>query len=172
MHFLWICWFYENKQEVTLLGLPLYITVIYEKSETLAFEHWLPVNENGKPPDSINRSTVLFEKYISHSLSRPPDMSVTWLRLTLHKPGGTGGGCPTKALLCFGRAWFITRYLRYPFFRECRWGPRHFWSYQACLGYGPAPSSHVKKSLWHSGMLNKYQLQSQLGWYTPSFKRL
>ena len=36
------------------------------------------------------------------------------------------------------RAKYITRHLRRPFLGECRWGPRHFWECQACLGYGPA----------------------------------
>ena len=46
------------------------LCVIYELSETLVFKHQSLVNENGQPPDSINRGTVLLEgREFSHNLA-------------------------------------------------------------------------------------------------------
>ena len=74
----------------------------------------------------------------------------------------TLGDCPPQALTLLGEARFITWRLRCPFFGECHWGLRHFWSCWACLDYSPAPRPTEKKALCHtrlvSGTNDKYWL--------------
>ena len=82
--------------------------------------------------------------------------SVTVGQAAWHKCWGSPAIVPTflgprgqfaPALVYFNGAWFIARCLRYLLLRKCRRSPMHFWSRRGCLGYGLAPSPHVKKAL-------------------------
>ena len=55
-----------------------------------------------------------------------------------------------QALTLLGRARFMARCLRRLFLGECRQGSRHFWSRQACLGYGSLTGPTFKKALCHT----------------------
>ena len=59
-------------------------------------------------------------------------------------------GSVPQALTLLGGVRFIVWHLRRSFLEECRWGPRHFWSHRACLGYGPMLGSTLKKALCHT----------------------
>ena len=73
---------------------------------------------------------------------RPSDMNSsrqTFMLGVLRPASLNLRGLSPQALTLLRGARFITWYLRRPFLEECWQGPRHFWSHQKYLGYGPAP---------------------------------
>ena len=82
-------------------------------------------------------------------------------------------GLSHQALTLLRVVRFIAWCLRGPFLGEYQWGPRHFWSHQACLGYSPVPRPTLKKALCltrpDGGTVDKYQEESHLSSFFKNF---
>ena len=83
----------------------------------------------------------------SGSRSRPSDRFREVSIHATHAQTGTtwaSGGRPPRLLILSEGAKLITWRLRWHFFGECRRGSRHFWNCWVCVGYYPAPGTHLK----------------------------
>ena len=96
-----------------------------------------------------------------------PMISISWIQLMGHTSAGLGvkwhgsgrvclvtghtsslRGPSPLALTFLGGVMFISWRLRRPYLEECQWGPRHFWSGRAHLGYSPVPGPILDKYRW------------------------